>query len=85
MSLLQRAYVTATTPTTSGVTAAAVAVDVAKYGGPIIALVSSLAASGAVSIPGSWLGVVNAVIALLTSLSAVKTQQSVAAAKVAAK
>ena len=81
MSLVSRA----TTPTASGITAAQLAVDVTKYGAPVIALVSALAGSGAISIPGTWLGVVNAVIALLTSLASVKNQQQVATAKAAAK
>lgn len=85
MSLITRAYTAASTPTSGGITPAEVALDVTKFGGPVIALVSALAASGAISIPGAWLGVVNAVIALLTSLASVKNQQQVATAKTAAK
>lgn len=82
-NLLVKVVARAATPTQSGVTATVVAHDLAVYGGPVIALVSSLAAEGAISVPGTWLGVVNAVIALLTSLASIQNQKATAA-KVAA-
>lgn len=84
-NLAARALAVANTPTKTGVTAAEVAADITKIGGPIIAVISALAGTGTVSIPGSWLGVIDALVAVLTAFASVNKQQAVSAAKAAVK
>lgn len=73
-----------TTPTKTGVTAAQVASDVSKYGGVVVAILSVLAnVPGLASVfhaTGAVQGVVDAVIAVVTAIFSIKSQQTAAAA-----
>lgn len=82
-SIIARAYTAVTTPTKSGITAAEVAADVAKYGTLAVSVLEVVENVGGVSAPVQ--GAVAAVIAVLTAVLSVLKQTQVAQAKAAAK
>lgn len=76
-----------TTPPTptkaaSGVTASQIAMDITKFGGPVIAvLVAVMNLVPSASVPAGWQAILSAVVALLTAVQSVVAQKQVVAAK----